>query len=200
MWPHGGAGGSPLVCRQARAYFKVTGALCKQSPSVGDQKQTPHLAPKSGGFWKAQAPGTGLADGCGFAHLLSTFPNAQLRVGHGIQVGAQGLWHISLHAWRWGRPQHRLGTDSITPQSRRLRLGKGEAAGRLFLARARSLGKGRAWIGSSDSTAAPHSLVPCGGSLAFFYHPQLCWPCLHRASTSSPSALFLFRRIQQLIS
>lgn len=43
---------SPLASRQGRVYFKVMGALCKQSPSAG---QTPHPAPKPGGFVKPES-------------------------------------------------------------------------------------------------------------------------------------------------
>lgn len=48
--------------RWDRVYFKVTGALCKQSRSVGDQRQTPHPAPRSGGVGKPKPPGQ---HGCG---------------------------------------------------------------------------------------------------------------------------------------
>lgn len=60
MRPRGGAGSSPLACRMGRVYFKVTGALRKQSLSVGDQRETPHPAPKSSGFGKPKPPGAGL--------------------------------------------------------------------------------------------------------------------------------------------
>lgn len=73
---------SPLASRQGWVYFKVMGALCKQSPSA---RQTPHPAPKSGGFVK---PRLGWAvNCCGFAHLLSASLEAQLRVGQGLQFG-----------------------------------------------------------------------------------------------------------------
>lgn len=43
--------------RWDRLYFKEMGALCKQSPSVGDQRQTPHPAPRPDGVGKPKPSG-----------------------------------------------------------------------------------------------------------------------------------------------
>lgn len=179
--------GQPFGVPAGSGIFQSDGCPLQTEPQCRGPKANSHLAPKSGGVWKAQAPGTGLADGYGFAHLLSTFPNAQLRVGHGIQVGAQGLWHISLHAWRWGRPQHRLGTDSITPQSRRLWLGKGEAAGRLFPSPCQE-----PWEGTGlDRQLGQHSRPPFPGPLRGVSGLFLPSPALLAMLTSSQHILTL---------
>lgn len=119
------------------------------------------IQPLNLGGLESPSPGDrAVADGCGFAHLLSTFPDVLLRAGHGIQVGAQGPWHISLHTWSWGSPRHRLGTESITCQSKRLRLGKGKAAGRLFSSPCQG-----PWDGTGlDSRLGQHSCPPFPGS------------------------------------
>lgn len=177
MRPRGGAGISPLACRRGRAYFKVTGALCKQSPRVGDRRQTPHPAPKSGRFGKPKPPGQG---GC--RRLCSPalgVPRCSAQrgtrgPGRGTgspahRLSRTGLGHPPASpGYRWHRSS---GRDA--PHCGQ---GKEKHQEGYFVACARGLGK---------TPTVSHSLVP-GGVLASRHRHRCCRPCFHRAMAHPP--------------
>lgn len=151
-------------------HFQVMGALCKHSPSVGDQRQTPHPAPKSGGFGKPKTWGELLLTSV----ALLTCSLRPSMLSSGWDKGSS-LGHRSLcsHARGWGSPQHLLGTNGIAPWAECYCWGWEKQKGGYLLSHLRGLGKGWTWTAGSDSTASPHSLVP-REFLTSQYHPQHC--------------------------